>query len=67
MDDLFGEFADLVSFNQYIGWYDGLPEGTARISRSVKYRKSVLAWHRPRRFMRSSSLGSSFPQGAPLG
>jgi hypothetical protein len=26
VDAPFGEFTDLVSFTQYIGWYDGLPD-----------------------------------------
>ena len=51
----------------WIGWYDGLPDKTARISWSVKYRKPVLAWHRPRESRRSSSLSTSFPQGGPQG
>ncbi len=42
VDDPFGEFTDLVSFNQYIGWYDGLPDKTARISWSIKYPKPVV-------------------------
>jgi len=42
VDDPFGEFTDLVSFNQYIGWYDGLPDKTARISWSIKYKKPVV-------------------------
>jgi beta-glucuronidase len=42
VDDPFGEFTDLVSFNQYIGWYDGLPDKTARISWSITYKKPVV-------------------------
>src|ERR1035437_7419064 len=31
VDDPFGEFTDLLSFNEYTGWYDGLPEKIDRI------------------------------------
>ena len=42
VDDPFGEYTDLCSFNQYTGWYDGLPEKIDRISWSVKYNKPVF-------------------------
>ncbi len=42
VDDPFGEYTDLCSFNQYTGWYDGLPEKIDRISWSVKYDKPVF-------------------------
>jgi beta-glucuronidase len=42
VDDPFGEFTDLLSVNQYTGWYDGLPEKIDRISWSVKYNKPVF-------------------------
>jgi beta-glucuronidase len=42
VDDPFGEFTDLLSFNEYVGWYDGLPEKIDRISWSVKYPKPVF-------------------------
>ena len=42
VDDPFGEFTDLCSFNEYTGWYDGLPEKIDRISWSVKYNKPVF-------------------------
>ena len=42
VDDPFGEFTDLCSFNEYTGWYDGLPEKIDRISWSVKYPKPVF-------------------------
>jgi beta-glucuronidase len=42
VDDPFGEFTDLCSFNQYTGWYDGLPEKIDRITWSVKYQKPVF-------------------------
>ena len=31
VDDPFGAYTDLLSFNQYIGWYDGLPDKLAKI------------------------------------
>jgi beta-glucuronidase len=42
VDDPFGEFTDIVSFNEYIGWYDGLPDKCARIKWSIKYQKPVV-------------------------
>ena len=42
VDDPFGEFTDLCSFNQYTGWYDGLPEKIDRIRWSIKYDKPVF-------------------------
>ena len=42
VDDPFGEFTDLLSFNQYTGWYDGLPEKIDRIHWSIKYQKPVF-------------------------
>ncbi len=42
VDDPFGEFTDLCSFNQYTGWYDGLPEKIDRIRWSIKYPKPVV-------------------------
>ena len=42
VDDPFGEFTDLVSFNEYVGWYDGLPEKIDRLRWTVKYPKPVF-------------------------
>ena len=42
VDDPFGQYTDLCSFNEYTGWYDGLPEKIDRISWSVKYDKPVV-------------------------
>ena len=42
VDDPFGEFTDLVSFNEYVGWYDGLPEKIDRIRWTIKYPKPVF-------------------------
>jgi beta-glucuronidase len=42
VDDPFGEFTDLLSFNEYIGWYDGLPDKLSQITWSLGYNKPVV-------------------------
>ncbi len=42
VDDPFGEFTDIISFNEYVGWYDGLPDKCARIKWQVRYQKPVV-------------------------
>jgi beta-glucuronidase len=42
VDDPFGEFTDLCSFNEYTGWYDGLPDKIDRIHWSIKYDKPII-------------------------
>ncbi len=42
VDDPFGEYTDLLSFNEYIGWYDGLPDKLAQITWSLAYNKPVI-------------------------
>jgi beta-glucuronidase len=42
VDDPFGEFTDLCSFNEYTGWYDGLPEKIDRIRWTIKSAKPVF-------------------------
>jgi beta-glucuronidase len=42
VDDPLGEFTDMVSFNEYVGWYDGLPDKCGRIKWSIKYQKPVV-------------------------
>ena len=42
VDDPLGEFTDLLSFNQYIGWYDGLPDKLPLISWTFGYNKPVV-------------------------
>jgi beta-glucuronidase len=42
VDDPFGEFTDLLSFNEYIGWYDGLPEKTQQITWKTSYTKPIV-------------------------
>jgi len=42
VEDPLAELADIVSFNEYIGWYVGLPDDCARVSWAVKYDKPVI-------------------------
>jgi len=42
MDDPLGEFLDVVSFNEYIGWYEGKPEKLTNIKWQFKYDKPIL-------------------------
>lgn len=42
VEDPLAEYLDLVSFNQYIGWYDGLPEKIDRIRWEINYEKPVF-------------------------
>ena len=42
VDDPFGEYTDLLSFNQYVGWYDGLPDKLAQVRWTLKYEKPVV-------------------------
>ena len=42
VDDPFGAYTDLLSFNQYIGWYDGLPDKLKNIRWTFGYDKPVV-------------------------
>jgi beta-glucuronidase len=42
VDDPFGEFTDLLSFNQYTGWYGSTPEKIDQTTWSIKYHKPVF-------------------------
>ena len=42
VDDPFGAYTDLLSFNQYIGWYDGLPDKLSQIRWTLGYAKPVM-------------------------
>lgn len=42
IDDPFAEEVDILSFNQYVGWYDGLPEKCATISWKITQDKPIL-------------------------
>ncbi|MDH5832596.1 glycoside hydrolase family 2 protein [Luteimonas kalidii] len=42
VEDPLAELVDLVSFNQYIGWYDGRPEKADRVRWEIPYDKPVF-------------------------
>ncbi|WP_246019869.1 glycoside hydrolase family 2 protein [Muriicola soli] len=42
IDDPFASVVDILSFNQYIGWYEGLPDKLAKISWRIEHDKPVL-------------------------
>jgi beta-glucuronidase len=42
IEDPLAEVVDLVSFNEYIGWYDGLPEKCQQVTWSIPYNKPVF-------------------------
>lgn len=42
IDDPFAEEVDILSFNQYVGWYVGLPEKTRSISWKIDQNKPVF-------------------------
>ncbi|WP_323815949.1 glycoside hydrolase family 2 protein [Cellvibrio sp. NN19] len=42
VEDPLAEIVDLVSFNQYIGWYDGLPEKADKVTWQINYNKPVF-------------------------
>jgi beta-glucuronidase len=42
INDPFANVVDILSFNQYIGWYDSLPEKCSKISWKIEQNKPVL-------------------------
>lgn len=42
VEDPFEPYVDIVNFNQYVGWYDGLPEKCDQITWQIKYNKPVM-------------------------
>jgi len=42
VDDPLGEFTDLQSFNEYVGWYDGMPEKINRVRWTIARDKPVI-------------------------
>lgn len=42
VEDPFAKHVDVVSFNQYIGWYDGLPSKLKKIDWKITYDKPVI-------------------------
>nr|WP_319401379.1 glycoside hydrolase family 2 TIM barrel-domain containing protein [uncultured Carboxylicivirga sp.] len=42
IDDPFMDYVDIISFNEYVGWYDGLPEKCERVHWEINYNKPVF-------------------------
>lgn len=42
VEDPFADDVDIVNFNQYVGWYDGLPQKCDSIVWNIKYNKPVM-------------------------
>ncbi|MFK7758413.1 MAG: glycoside hydrolase family 2 protein [Phycisphaerales bacterium] len=42
VEDAIADLVDVVSFNQYVGWYDGLPSKTQRIRWKIPYDMPVI-------------------------
>jgi len=42
IDDPLGEFLDVLGCNEYVGWYDGLPQKADRIEWQSKYDKPLI-------------------------
>jgi beta-glucuronidase len=42
IDDPLGEFVDVFGCNEYVGWYDGLPEKADGLTWKIKYQKPLI-------------------------
>jgi len=42
IDDPFGEYLDVIGLNEYLGWYDGLPDKADRVNYQTKYNKPII-------------------------
>lgn len=42
IDDPLGEFLDVLGCNEYVGWYDGLPQKADRVEWKSKYDKPLI-------------------------
>ena len=42
VEDPFADYVDIVNFNQYVGWYDGLPKNCDDIIWIINYNKPVM-------------------------
>jgi beta-glucuronidase len=42
VQDPLADLVDIVAFNEYVGWYDGLPEKCRRITWEIPYDKPVF-------------------------
>ena len=40
--DPFADYVDIINFNEYVGWYDGMPEKCDKITWQIKYNKPVM-------------------------
>ena len=42
IDDPFGKYLDVIGLNEYLGWYDGLPDKIAKINYVTVYNKPLI-------------------------
>ncbi|HEV7398270.1 MAG TPA: glycoside hydrolase family 2 TIM barrel-domain containing protein [Pyrinomonadaceae bacterium] len=42
IDDSLGEYLDVLGCNEYVGWYDGLPDKTDGLQWKTKYQKPLI-------------------------
>ncbi len=42
VEDPFAQYVDILSVNQYMGWYDGLPEKCSRSEWTIKFNKPLI-------------------------
>ncbi|MEC3908499.1 glycoside hydrolase family 2 TIM barrel-domain containing protein [Tamlana sp. 2201CG12-4] len=42
VEDVFADITDIVAFNEYVGWYDGLPEYCDQVRWKIPYNKPVV-------------------------
>ncbi|MBN2165087.1 MAG: beta galactosidase jelly roll domain-containing protein [Marinilabiliaceae bacterium] len=42
VEDPFSDYVDIINFNQYIGWYNGLPEKCDKVTWKINYNKPVM-------------------------
>ena len=42
IDDPLGEYVDVFGCNEYVGWYDGLPDKIDRVEWKMKYQKPLI-------------------------
>ena len=42
VQDPLADVVDVIAFNEYVGWYDGLPEKCARVTWEIPYNKPVF-------------------------
>jgi beta-glucuronidase len=42
VEDPFADAVDIINFNQYVGWYDGLPQKCDQVNWIIRYNKPVM-------------------------